>query len=172
MNLNQFGMTKSIFSGVDGVDVRIISILHDRIVCKQDLVYVLIPLRRNHTQQNGCEEVIESLRTLDNGICHAKLIKIYPSNTSRNLLQQSPRYSIPKFLSERTMVNVLLHQCCAEQIDLSCQMRSPLICKKVYFLDKQCLFGSTMCFCLVLFLQRLRVTRAKTDSNLWLKYRF
>ena len=41
---------------------------------------------RNHTQQNGCEEVMESLQPLDNEICHAKLIEVHSSNISSHLL--------------------------------------------------------------------------------------
>ena len=35
---------------------------------------------------------------------------------------QSPRYLVPKFPPERTMVNVLLHQHCEVRIDLRCKM--------------------------------------------------
>ena len=67
MNFNQFGMTNSIVSEVEYVYVRIMSILHNHIIRRNYIVYVLIPMRRNHTLQNGCEEVMESLQPLDNG---------------------------------------------------------------------------------------------------------
>ena len=42
------------------------------------------------------------------------------------------RYSIPKFLPERTMINVLLHRCCAARIDSSRKIRPLWLCRTVY----------------------------------------
>ena len=80
MNFSQFGLTNSIVSGVESVDLRIMSILHINIIRKNQYVF-------------------QFLR-----------VKITPSKTSD---------SIPKFPPECTMVNMLLHRCCAAQIDSS-----------------------------------------------------
>ena len=79
-------LRNSIVSGVESVDFRIIAILHIHIIRKYEQVFILIPTRRNYTQQNKWEEVIESLQPLDNGICHAKLIEVHSSNMSWHLL--------------------------------------------------------------------------------------
>ena len=86
MNFNQFGMTNSIVSGVENVEVHIISILIIHVMRTQEVVCIVIPTCGNHTQQNGCEAVMETLQTIDNEICHAKLIEVHPSNISSNLL--------------------------------------------------------------------------------------
>ena len=43
-----------------------------------------------------------------------------------------PRYLIPQFPPDRTMVNVLLHRCCATQINLRPDIGTSGVWKRVY----------------------------------------
>ena len=59
-----------------------------------------------------------------------KWLKITPQTSPETYYL--PRYSIPKFSPESTMVNVLLHRCCAARIDSSRKIRPLWLCKTVH----------------------------------------
>ena len=68
------------------------------------------PLAFKLLLENGCEEVMESLQPLGNEICHAKLIEVYPSNISCNLLA-AKIFNFPAFVEiyygQRVVTSVL-----------------------------------------------------------------
>ena len=67
--------------------------------------------------QNEHDVNVYTLHPIDNGIRHASLVEVHPSNISWHLLMYySPRYLILKFTLKRIMVNVLLHRCCKARI--------------------------------------------------------
>ena len=76
---------------------------------------------KNMNVENGHDAKVHTLNPTDTGICQAKLTEVHPSKISWHPLPitYSPRYIIPQFPLERIMVNVLLYQCCAAQINSS-----------------------------------------------------
>ena len=59
MDFNQFGVASSIVSGVENVDVCIMSILHSHVIHRNEYILYVMPTRINHTYQNDCKEVME-----------------------------------------------------------------------------------------------------------------
>ena len=80
--------------------------------------------------QNGHDANTHTLHPTDNGICHPSWLKFIPQTSLDTYY--SPRYSILKFPPERTMVNALLHRCCAARIGSSRKIRPLWLYKTVY----------------------------------------
>ena len=67
------------------------------------------------TMQDGHDVDIPTLLPIGNGISHAKLIEVHTQRYPDTYY--SPGYLIPQFPPECIIVNVLLHRCCAAQIN-------------------------------------------------------
>ena len=74
---------------------------------------------------------METLYSIDNGICHAKLIEVLPPSISHETYYSS-RYLISQFPPEGAIVNVLLHRCCEPKIDLRRKKEGVVFLKRVY----------------------------------------
>ena len=71
----------------------------------------------NMNTQNEHDAKAHTLNPTDNGFVKPNWLKFIPQTSPDTYY--SPRYLILQFLLERIMVNVLLHQCCAAQINSS-----------------------------------------------------